>query len=101
MAELRENARYIFWSGALAFLGPRIIFSHDKHEELFVERSSCILCTFVYPQWSSEIWQNSAYKRSRKYSVLYAGGYKRKKVQLEMKYSCKATPRDEKQLIKK
>ena len=50
--------------------------------------------------WSSEIWQNSAYKRNRKYSVLYAGGYKRKKVQLEMKYSCKATPRDEKKLIK-
>ena len=51
--------------------------------------------------WSSEIWQNSAYKRSREYSVLYAGGYKRKKVQLEMKYSCKATPRDETQLLKK
>ena len=50
--------------------------------------------------WSSEIWQNSAYKRSREYSVLYAGGYKRKKVQLEMKYSCKATPRDETQLLK-
>ena len=45
--------------------------------------------------WSSEIQQN------RKYSVLYAGGYKQKKVQLEMKYSCKATPRDEKQLMKK
>ena len=40
--------------------------------------------------WSSEIWQNSAYKRSRKYSVLYAGYYKRKKVHLEMKYNCKA-----------
>ena len=51
--------------------------------------------------WSSEIWQNSAYKRSRKYSVLYAGYYKRKKVHLEMKYNCKATPRDEKKLIKK
>ena len=51
--------------------------------------------------WSSEIWQNSAYKRSRKYSVLYAGYYKRKKVHLEMKYNCKAIPRDEKQLIKK
>ena len=36
-----------------------------------------------------------------KYSVLYAGGYKRKKVQLEMKYSWKVIPRDEKQLIKK
>ena len=33
--------------------------------------------------------------------VLYAGGYKRKKVQLEMKYSGKAIPRDEKQLMKK
>ena len=51
--------------------------------------------------WSSEIWQNSAYKRNRKYSVLYAGGYKRKKLQLEMKYSLKATQRDEKQLMKK
>ena len=51
--------------------------------------------------WSSEIWQNSAYKRNRKCSVLYAGGYKRKKVQLEMKYNCKATPRDEKQFMKK
>ena len=51
--------------------------------------------------WSSEIWQNSAYKRNRKYSVLYAGGYKRKKVQLEMKYDCKDTPRDEKQFMKK
>ena len=51
--------------------------------------------------WSSEIWQNSAHKRKRKYSVLYADGYKRKKVQLEMKYSYKATPRDEKQLMKK
>ena len=37
--------------------------------------------------WSSENMQNSAYKRSRKYSVLYAGDYKRKKVHLEMKYS--------------
>ena len=51
--------------------------------------------------WSSEIWQNSAYKRNRKYSVLYACGYKRKKVQLEMKYNCQATPTDEKQLMKK
>ena len=51
--------------------------------------------------WSSEIQQNSAYTRNRKYSVLYAGGYKRKKLQLEMKYSWKATPRDEKQLMEK
>ena len=50
MAELRKNARYIFLSGVLAFLGPRIMYSHDKHEELFVERSSFILCTFVYPR---------------------------------------------------
>ena len=50
--------------------------------------------------WLSEIWKNSAYKWSRKYSVLYAGGFKRKKIQLEMKYSCKAIPRDETQLIK-
>ena len=50
--------------------------------------------------WLSEIWKNSAYKRSRKYSVLYAGGFKRKKIQLEMKYGCKAIPRDETQLIK-
>ena len=51
--------------------------------------------------WSSEIWQNLAYKLNRKYSVLYASGCKRKKVQLKMKYNCKATPRDEKQLMKK
>ena len=73
------------------------MFLHDKHEELLVEKSSFILCTFVYPMlWSSEVWQNSAYKRNTKYNVLYAGGYKRKKVYLEMKYSCKATPRGEK-----
>ena len=29
--------------------------------------------------WSSEIWQNSVYKRSRKYSVLYAGGFNERK----------------------
>ena len=51
--------------------------------------------------WSSEIWQNSEYKRNTKQSVLYAGGYKRKKVQLERKYNWKAIPRDEKQLMKK
>ena len=50
--------------------------------------------------WSSEIWKNSAYKRNTKYSVLYAGGYKRKKVYLGMKYSWKAIPWDEKQLMK-
>ena len=50
MAELRENARCIFWSGALAFHGPKIIFLHDKHEEMLVERSSFILCTFLYPR---------------------------------------------------
>ena len=51
--------------------------------------------------WSSEIWHNSAYKRNTKYSVLYAGGYKRKKEQLEMNYSWKAIPREEKQRMKK
>ena len=35
-------------------------------------------------------------KKNTKHSVLYVGGYKRKKVQLEMKYSWKAIPRDEK-----
>ena len=50
MTELRENARCIFWSGALAFHGPKIIFLHDKHEEFLVEKSSFILCTFVYPR---------------------------------------------------
>ena len=50
IAELRENARCIFWSGALAFQGPKIMFLHDKHEELLVEKSSFILCTFVYPR---------------------------------------------------
>ena len=49
MIELRENARYIFWSGALAFHGPKIIFLHDKNKEFIVEKSSCILCTFLYP----------------------------------------------------
>ena len=50
MTELRENARCIFWSGALAFHGPKIMFLHDKHEEFLVEKSSFILCTFVYPR---------------------------------------------------
>ena len=50
MAELRENARYSFWSDALAFHGPKIIFLHDKHEELLVEKSSFILCRSVYPR---------------------------------------------------
>ena len=47
MAELRENARCIFWSGVLAFQGPKIIFLHDKHEELLFEKSSFIVYTFV------------------------------------------------------
>ena len=50
MAELRENARCIFWSGALVFHGLKIIFLHDKYEELLVEKSSFSLCTFVYPR---------------------------------------------------
>ena len=49
MAELREIARCIFWSDTLAFHGPNIKFLHDKHEELLVEKSTFILCTFVYP----------------------------------------------------
>ena len=70
MAELRENARYIFWSGALAFQGPKIIFLHDKHEELLVARAG--LFYFMYIRippmlWLSEIWQNSAYKRNIEY----------------------------------
>ena len=48
MTELRENARCIFWSGALAFDGPKIMFLHDKNEELLVEKSFCILCKFVF-----------------------------------------------------
>ena len=48
MTELRENARYIFWPGALAFDGPKIMFLHDENEELLVEKSSCILCAFVF-----------------------------------------------------
>ena len=56
--------------------------------EQFHAISSFILCTFVYPQcYGRLIWQNSAYKWSRKYSLLYVGDYKRKKVHLEMKYS--------------
>ena len=39
MTELRENARYIFWSGALAFHGPKIIFLHNKNKEFLVERA--------------------------------------------------------------
>ena len=65
MIELRENARYIFWSGALAFHGPKIIFLHDKNKEFLVEKSSFILCTcyglctwFMYMLWWSEIWKN-------------------------------------------
>ena len=50
-----------------------------------------------FDNFYKQIWQNSAYK----YSELYAGGYKRKKNLLEIKYSCKDTPRDEKQRIKK
>ena len=34
MTELRENARCIFWSGTLAFHGPKIIFLHDKHKRI-------------------------------------------------------------------
>ena len=49
MALLRENARYIFWSGALAFHGPKKKFLYDKHEELLVEGNSFILYTLVYP----------------------------------------------------
>ena len=50
MAELRKNARCIFWSGALAFHWPQIRFLRDKHEELLIEKSSFSLCTFVYPR---------------------------------------------------
>ena len=32
IAERRENARCIFWSGAFAFHGPKITFLYDKHE---------------------------------------------------------------------
>ena len=49
--------------------------------------------------WSSEIWQIQR-TNGIGTSVLHAGGYKRKKVQLEMKDSFKASTRDEKQLIK-
>ena len=64
-------------------------------------KKSTFLYLFAPMLWSSETWQNSAYKRNSNYGVLYASGHKRKKVQLEMKDSCKATPRDEKQLMKK
>ena len=50
MAEHRENVRYIFWSGTLSFNGPRLIILHDKQKEFLVEKSSFILCTFVYPR---------------------------------------------------
>ena len=45
MTELPENARCIFWSGALAFHGSKIIFLHDKQKEFLVQKSSFILCT--------------------------------------------------------
>ena len=82
MTELRENARCIFWSGALAFHGPKIIFLHDKHEEFLVEKSSFILCTFVYPRCYGRLKYGKIQRtdKNTKYSVLYAGGYKRKKV---------------------
>ena len=50
MAELCENARYIFWSGALTFHGLKIIFFNDTKEEFLVEMISFILYTFVYPR---------------------------------------------------
>ena len=50
MAELHANVRYIFWSGALDFHWPKIIFLHDKQKEFLVEKNSFILCTFVYPR---------------------------------------------------
>ena len=50
MAELHANVRYIFWSGALDFHSPKIIFLHDKQKEFLVEKNSFILCTFVYPR---------------------------------------------------
>ena len=50
MAELCENARYIFWSGALTFHGLKIIFFNDKKEEFLVEMISFISYTFVYPR---------------------------------------------------
>ena len=59
MTELRENARYIFWSGVLAFHGPKIKFYMIKQR---ISRRKELLC-FMYIRipvmlWSSEIWQN-------------------------------------------
>ena len=62
MTELRENARYIFWSGALAFHGPKIIFLHDKHEELLVEKS---LFHFMYICIPSMLWSSEYGKIQR------------------------------------
>ena len=71
MAELCENARYIFWSGVLTFHGLKIIFLNDKKEEFLVEMIFYFIYICIPPMlWSSEVCQNSAFKRSTKYGVL-------------------------------
>ena len=71
MAELRENARCIFWSGVLAFQGPKIIFLHDKHEELLVEKSSFIVYTFVYPRCYGRLKYGKIQRKNGKENIVY------------------------------
>ena len=50
MAELRENAHYIFWSGALAFHGPKKYLYMINTKNSSLKGAFFILCTFVYPR---------------------------------------------------
>ena len=49
--------------------------------------------------WSSEIWQKSLYLRNSKHCILYVGNFKCKNVQVEIKYSLKASTRDVKTIV--
>ena len=71
MAELRENARCMFWSGALAFHRPKIIFLHDKPEELLVEKDSFILCTFVYIRCYGRLKYGKIQRTNRIQNIVY------------------------------
>ena len=71
MAELRENARCIFWSSALAYHRPKIIFLHNKHEELLVEKSSFILCAFVYSRCYGRLKHGKIQRTNGKQNIVY------------------------------
>ena len=89
MTELRENARNVFWSGALAFHRPKIIFLHDKNKEFLVEKSSCILCSSLYPCCYGGLKYGKIKRTNGIENIVYFTRVvtKEKKVQLEMKYS--------------